>query len=316
MKHKKHILLFSALTLMVLVIIHSCKKDDELPPNPYDDVNYGTSTPPTPPDPNSIIGIHQNILFPRCAKSGCHDGNFEPDFRTVESSYATLVYHRLKKNSLDSSFTFRVVPYDTGMSVLYQRITKCNFASTSGCDRMPQDIIGVPLAQNLINNISTWIRNGAKDMFGSVASYPNTAPKILYYYATDSAYQKNYGDVNNRMDSIFYNPFFVPNNKILNLLFLVEDDSTAVASMQVNNLKISTKADDFSSALSYTATYIYVNPTTEFHMVTLNTSSLPNSDTLFMRYYVNDGDQPTNSEMPTTNLIFPYKTYWSFFVKP
>jgi hypothetical protein len=181
---------------------------------------------------------------------------------------------------------------------------------------MPQDIIGTELPQSDINHIITWIMNGARDMFGNLPSYPNTAPKILYYYATDSVYKANFGDANNRMDSIYYNPFYVKNHSTLNLAFFVQDDSTAISAMQVNKLKISTKADDFSSALSYTGTYINVNPSTQFYLVTLNTGTLPNSDTLFMRYYVNDGQHPNDTEFPTTNLVFPYKTYWSFFVKP
>ncbi len=310
---KKYILLFATLALMMLVVIHSCKKDP-VPHNPYDDVDYGSTVTATPPDPNSIVGIHNNILKTRCARSGCHDGNFEPDFRTVESSYSTLVYHRIVKNSPDSAFTFRVVPYDTAKSVLHERLTNCCFVNQN--DRMPQDIIGVPLQQNLINNIVNWIMGGAKDMFGNVPSYPNTSPKILYYYATDVTYTANYGLETNRLDSIFYNPFFVPNNSTLNLAFLVSDDSTTVPNMQVNNLKISTKPDDFSSALSYTANYVYVNPNLEFHLATINTATLPNSDTLFMRYYVNDGDHPSNTQFPTNNLVLPYKTYWSFIVKP
>jgi len=300
---------------MVLIFVNSCKKDP-VPHNPYDDIIHGNNTTPIPPDPNSIVGIHANILKTRCAKSGCHDGNFEPDFRTVESSYATLVYHKVKKNSLDAKYTFRVVPYDTSRSALYARLTRCNYASTSGCDRMPQDIIGVPLEQALINNIVYWISHGAKDMFGNVPSYPNTEPKILYYYATDPTYKLNYGADTNRMNNVFYNPFYMPNNKTLNLLFFVSDDSTAVSAMQVNTVKISTKADDFSSALSYPATYIYVNASTQFHLATINTGTLPNSDTLFMRYFVNDGDHPVNTQFPTNNLVFQYKTYWSFFVKP
>ena len=311
---RKYIILFSFLALAALVIIHSCKKDEELPPNPYDGVNYGGTTTPTPPDPNSIVGIHNNILFPRCAKSGCHDGHFEPDFRTVESSYATLVYHRIKKNSPDTAFTFRVVPYDTAKSVLHERLTNCCFVTQD--DRMPQDIIGVPLQQNLINNIVNWIMGGAKDMFGNVPTYPNTSAKILFYYATDPTYTQNYGVDTNRMDSIYYNPFYVPNNTTLVLAFQTSDDSTAISNMQVNKLKISTKADDFSSALSYTANYVYINPNLELHILQINTATLPNSDTLFMRYYINDGDHPLDTELPTTNLVFPYKTYWSFFVKP
>jgi hypothetical protein len=313
---KRHIIFLSVLALMVLVIVDSCKKDPPPPHNPYDDINHGSVTPPTPPDPNSFVGIHANILKTRCAKSGCHDGNFEPDFRTVESSYSTLVYHRIKKNSLDTAYSFRVVPNDTAKSALYARLTKCNYASTSGCDRMPQDIIGVPLQQNLIDNIVYWIMHGAKDMFGNVPTYPNTEPKILYYYATDPTYTLNYGADTNRMDSVFYNPFLVPNNSTIKLAFFVNDDSTSIANMQVNTLKISTKADDFSSAMSFPGTYVYINATTQFHLVTINTATLPNSDTLFMRYFVNDGDHATNTQFPTDNLVFQYKTYWSFFVKP
>ena len=306
------------MTALFFVVADSCKKDPPPPHNPYDDVNYGTTTTVTPPDPNSIVGIHKNILFPRCAKSGCHDGHFEPDYRTVESSYATLVYHRIKKNSTDSAYTFRVIPYDTAKSNLYARLTKCNYASKTGCDRMPQDIIGVPLEQNLLNNIIYWIMHGAKDMFGTVPTYPNTSPRILYYYATDSVYKANFGADTNRMDSINYNPFYMKNNTTLNLAFLTDDDSTSIANMQLNKLKISTRADDFTTPpiFSYTGTYVYVNPSLEFHLVTLNTGTLPNSDTLFMRYYINDGDHPTNTEFPTNNMVFPYKTFYSFFVKP
>ena len=313
--NKKHILLFLLMPTLFFVAINSCKKDP-LPHNPYDDINHSVTPLPTPPDPNSFVGIHTNILKTRCALPGCHDGNFEPDFRTVQSSYSTLVWHKIKKNNSAGTFSFRVVPRDTDMSVLYERITNCCFVNTN--DRMPQDNIGVPLPAAQIKNIATWIMNGAKDLFGNTPAYPNTEPKILYYYATDAAYKINYGDANNRIDSIYYNPFYVPNNSTLNLVFFVEDDSTSVANMKVNKLKISTSPDNFSSALSYTAQYVNLPPpqNKQFYLVTLNTATLPNSDTLFMRYFVNDGNHPNDTQFPTDNLVIQYKTYWSFFVKP
>jgi hypothetical protein len=156
----------------------------------------------------------------------------------------------------------------------------------------------------------------AKDMFGYLPTYQNTEPYVLYYYDTNANYTLNYGADTNRIDSLFYSPFYVPNNSTLNLAFFVSDDSTAVQNMQVNTLKISTKPDDFSSAISYTATYYYVNATTQFYLATINTGALPNSDTLFFRYFINDGDHPNNTQFPTDNLVFQYKTYYSFFVKP
>ncbi len=312
--NKKHIFLFSFLSLLIPVIINSCKKDESLPPNPYANIDYGTTINPTPPDPNSIVGIHTNILQTRCAKSGCHDGNFEPDFRTVQSSYATMVWHGIKKNSADSAFTYRVVPFDTAFSVLYQRITNCCFVNPN--DRMPQDNIGVPLPQAQIKNIANWIMAGAKDMLGNTApSFPNTEPKILYYFATNTSYTVNYGDATNRIDSVFYNPFYVPNNSTLNLAFFVKDDSTSVQNMSVHVLKISLKANDFSSAITVPTTYFNIPPN-EFYLANINTATLPNSDTLFMRYFVNDGDHANNTQFPTDNLVLPYKTYWSFIVKP
>ena len=80
---KKNILLFSVITILFFVISDSCTKDPPAPHNPYDDIHNPTVTPPTPPDPNSIVGIHANILKTRCAKSGCHEGHFEPDFRKI-----------------------------------------------------------------------------------------------------------------------------------------------------------------------------------------------------------------------------------------
>ncbi len=208
-----------------------------------------------------------------------------------------------------------MIPFDTAKSVLYKRITICNFADTSGCDRMPQDNIGVPLPQDKINNIVNWILNGAKDMFGNSPAYPNTEPRNFFFYATDQSYSVNFGATENRMDSIYYNPFFLTNNTTVNFVFVVEDDSTSLSAMTVKKLKISQKADDFSTALTYSATYVNFPPN-EFHLVSINTATLPNSDTLFMRYYVNDGDHTNDTYFPTTNLPFPYKTYWSFYIKP
>src|SRR2546426_12312209 len=95
------------LFLFVLAFIHSCKKDK--PTNPYDGVNYNTDTTTSPsPDPNTIVGLHKNIFFPRCAKSGCHDGTFEPDYRTVQSTYATLVYQPTIKKTVNFVDSFNL----------------------------------------------------------------------------------------------------------------------------------------------------------------------------------------------------------------
>ncbi|MBP6657110.1 MAG: hypothetical protein KA284_04590, partial [Bacteroidia bacterium] len=93
---------FIVFAVILTSTFFACKKD-EVPENPYDKVDYSTNTNPDPnPDPNSIQGLYKNIFQPKCANPGCHDGTFEPDFRTIESAYSTLVYQSVNKTTLDS----------------------------------------------------------------------------------------------------------------------------------------------------------------------------------------------------------------------
>ncbi|MGB1317595.1 MAG: hypothetical protein ACPG5W_05290, partial [Flavobacteriales bacterium] len=100
---------FSLFTVL-LFILSGCTPDVE---NPFDDPN---NFPPDDTtgieniDPASFVGLHQNIFKPTCANSGCHDGTFEPDFRTIESSYNTLVFHDVVKNNPAGTYEYRVKP--------------------------------------------------------------------------------------------------------------------------------------------------------------------------------------------------------------
>lgn len=299
------------------MVQNSCKKDKQEPPaNPFASIDYGTAPIDTAPDPNSLVGIHKNIFQPRCAIPGCHDGNFEPDFRTPQSAYATLVYHPVVKNNEAGTFVYRVVPYQPLKSVLYERITNCCFINQD--DRMPQDNIGVPLADEDVLSIKTWIENGAKDVSGNVPSYPNFAPTINPYFAVVDAatYQINYTAETNRIDSVPYNSFYLPDSANVVFAFIVSDDSTAYQQLQVNQMKLSFDPDDFSNAIPYTAQYFYIPPPNEtnYFGITINTATLPHNQIVYMRYFVNDGDHTDNTEFPTDNLPMPYKTYWSFYI--
>ena len=104
----------------VLALVLSCSR--EVAPNPWDDLNNDE-------DSTALTGfadIHKNILEPKCANPACHDGTFEPDFRTIEGSYNTLVYHPVTKNDEDLTYEHRVVPGDIGASWMYNRITTTN----------------------------------------------------------------------------------------------------------------------------------------------------------------------------------------------
>lgn len=160
------------LIFCLFVAIGSCKKDPYV--NPYDklvDDNGNGSNPNVTLDPNSFAGIHANILKKTCANSGCHDGNFEPDFRTVESSYNMLVYQPVIKNNPQGIYTYRVLPNDVQLSVLYKRLIE-DIDGQSGI--MPlalePDSDWEDKKQQYIGNIYNWIQNGAKDIFGNMPS--------------------------------------------------------------------------------------------------------------------------------------------------
>lgn len=317
--HRNFLLAFASI-LILAIVFDACKPDPDLPPNPYDDIDY--PTPPAPTDtlaPNSIVSIHRDILFPRCAVPGCHDGAFEPDYRSVQSSFSTLVYAPIVKNDADSSYAFRVIPYDTAQSVLHERITNCCFANID--DRMPQDNIGVPLESEFITRIEDWILAGAQTMFGEVVDLPNQAPQVGYYYAVDELVPgfTEFSAVGNRIGGVIYNPFIMAQNTDMLVLIGIEDDSTALGDLQLNKLRTSYDYDDFSPSApgyqEYTATF-FDNPANEddFWYVDMNTGVFAADSVVYMRYYVSDGENTT--EMPTDEMIIQYKTFWSFYILP
>jgi hypothetical protein len=293
-----------------LLFFAACKDDEPLPHNPYDDVDYtDPGDGPYIPDPNGIVGIYENILRVKCANPGCHDGHFEPDFRSVQSAWSTLAYHRLVKNTADSAYTFRVVPGDTGKSIFWHRITR----GDAQLQQMPAT--GNYLTATERQQVMNWILGGAKDMFGNAPRLPNDEPAILGFLAYNSTFNVQLDVTENRLDSVPYNPFKVADNTSFNMLFLLEDDSTATPNLLVNQLRLSLQMDNFSGATTVNA-YNVTLAGYNVWVAPVNTAAYTPGDTVFMRYYVNDGDHAFNTEFPRDDLPFPYKTYASFFVTP
>jgi len=286
-----------------------------IPINPYATIDSSTIIPPDEYAKNSLVYIHSTIFAPKCGIPGCHDGHFEPDFRTPESTFNTTLFHPITKNNAAESFTYRIVPEDTNSSVLYERITNCCFANTN--DRMPQDNIGQALPQEDIDNIANWILSGAPNTIGSIASIPNRPPSIepFYFALNGTTFNTTYSGEDNREDGLIYNPFHVPNNTNMVLVFSVNDDSTAIADMQVNTLQLSSNIEDFSNAIEYTGTF-FTNPDNgdQLYLVNIQTQDLPLQTILYMRYIINDGDQSLNTYFPTNRVPIQYQTYWSFIV--
>ena len=96
-------------------------------------------------------------------------------------------------------------------------------------------------------------------------------------------------------------------------MFFEEDDSTETANMQVNQLRMSFDLNDYSNAISVNAYYF---AQAEAWVVPVNTGNFSGGDTVYFRYYVNDGDQTFNTEFPREDQPDPYKTYAAFYVLP
>jgi len=287
----------------------NCTEDD-FPLNPYDGIDYGNTTLVIDTvSSTSFVKLHRDVLRPSCNVMGCHDGSFEPDFRTVESAYNTLVYHTIIKNNLAEDFTYRVVPGDTGLSVLHERLTNCCFVNTN--DRMPQDNIGNALPEADLDAVTAWILEGAKDITGAIPNAPNNLPNIKYFYVTNTDYDSVYSE--NRIGGLFYNPFLMPNNEQVNFIFRVKDDHTIAQNLKINQLSISENIDDFSNSIIAVA-YIASNSSPKVFILQFNTSDLEVNKTYFMRYTVSDEEDQITT-YPNNQTSFVYKNIWSFTVQ-
>ena len=171
---------------------------------------------------DDFAAIHAHILEPKCANPACHDGTFEPDFRTVEGSYNTLVYHDVTKNDELGSYTYRVAPGDPSASWLINRIKYAN--DTLG--RMP--LYAEKLSQREINAISDWVADGAKDARGEAPDVPNAVPGFEWYVAFSG--DVNWDDWNtNRIDenrTEWPFPFHTQASDTIRFLFNLVDDLT------------------------------------------------------------------------------------------
>ena len=290
-------------------VLINCTEDD-FPINPYDGIDYGDTTLVIDTvSSTSFVKLHRDLLGPSCNVMGCHDGSFEPDFRTVESAYNTLVYHTIIKNNLAEDFTYRVVPGDTALSVLHERLTNCCFVNTN--DRMPQDNIGNALPEADLDAVTAWILEGAKDITGAIPNEPNNLPNVQYFLVMNATYDSTYSE--NRIGGLFYNPFLMPNNEQVNFIFRVKDDHTIAQNLKINQLSISENIDDFSNSIIAVA-YIASNSSPKVFILQFNISDLEVNKTYFMRYTVSDEEDQITT-YPNNQTSFVYKNIWSFTVQ-
>lgn len=283
--------------LLMTLLVSACAKEE----NPFPDTGSGGSTSAVDnTDPNGISGLHKNIFSVKCANPSCHGGTFEPDFRTVESSYYTLVYQPVIQNTLSEKYTYRVVPRDTNNSWLYHRVTKGDSLNP----RMPIYMDALTTEERM--HIKNWIMNGAPDARGVLPSLANLPPKVAGYNAYDAAY--------NRIDimrSSWSEAFPATHGQQLNLWVFVDDMETEDKKLLLNEMKFSLDPNDFSNAV--TASAVWKNgPVCWGWVVSIQTAQFPAGAKVYMRYYVKDPLLNQVIEMPKNTSYSYYKRNFSF----
>ncbi len=300
------------------VKISSCSQN--LPPNPYESVSDQIDTAQVAVvDPNSFAGIHKNILAVTCANSGCHDGTFEPDYRTIESAYNTLVFHPVKKNDTLNSFQYRVAPGSLDKSMLYLRITQ-DLNGNSGI---------MPLIVNpgsdwpskkdeYIQNIANWIEGGAKDILGNSPVTPNRRPQMLGAAVFPAGTTVQFERASNGSAKI---PL---GSSSIDIWFSLYDDSSAVTAFAENKVRFSLFMNDFTAAeersLQVLASPLqaegYGGTQADFyHKITINPYDfgIPGNN-IFMRIYVKD-PQNDITEIPSKHSEDAFKTYFTLVLE-
>lgn len=308
-----------ALYLFVLSIgLWSCKGSDPEVENPYDNQQVGQEHAKVKPDnkaldPNTIQGLHANVFKPTCANSGCHDGNFEPDFRTIESSYNTLVGQPIIKNDELNPLTARVTPGNASTSMLIRRLM-IDLNGNSGI--MP--LVTEPGSdwpakkEEYIKNVESWINGGALDQNGDAPTATNFPVQLRGIAA------KVNGNLVGRSGT--YGPLNVSGGQV-ELWFAFEDDGLSPDQLSNISLDLSLNANEFDSTnlqtISYSASPVvttgYFGEDENFyHKATVSLSNWQSGDVVWIRTRVSDG--VNNSELPNDNSLFRAKQYSTFRV--
>jgi hypothetical protein len=300
----------------ITMMLSACKKSGSA--NPYDDWEDGGKSPVVsdkPVDPNSIQGLHKNIFKPTCSNSGCHDGNFEPDFRSIESSYNSLV-NRLSTNTDPSNpqYSKRVVPGSPSTSMILHRILDL-IPGTQG--KMP--LVADPGSDwpskkdEYIQNITNWINDGAKDQFGnspsSIDFIPQLAGLIVFADGAGTA-----------LPHTGYNPVQLPpGTSSVKIMIGYSDDKTAVKMFGASNINFSLNPNSYDSTTldlvaessPSTAKGILGSDIDYWHSVTVPVSSLGVAgDVIWVRTETTDNVNP-RIYIPSSTTSFNFKKYFA-----
>lgn len=288
--------LFYLSALVMIFIAFSCEKNASETDNPFAN-QTGPDTTVHKLSLNTIEGLHQNVFAVKCANPTCHDGSFEPDFRTVQSTYSSLVYHPVTKNDDKGSYTYRVYPGKAEESWIHHRVT----TNDEVLGRMP--LYAKPLTDDEINGLRNWINSGAKDVNGNAPAFPNLPPTVYGYQALDAN--------DNRVDTNRVNGWAsamtLAANQSYTLVFYVEDDTSATADFKNQKVEFSYQRDNFTPIATVPVTKLWEKVT----IATFNTAQFNANTTVYFRYYLED-EHGNATQMPSDQTQYWWKENFSF----
>ena len=309
--------------IVISFVFQACKKDGEI--NPYDNPNLNSPEDTTTnyfPDASAFQALHNNIFIPTCANSGCHDGAFEPDFRTIESSYNTLVYQPVIKNDNGNTYEFRVKPSNSDKSILYKRLIE-DIDGISGIMPLSAEYnvehYWFDHKEEYIQNIKDWIDNGAKDMFGNLPFQPNNIPEMRGAIAFVT------GQNTPLSREMPRGTIYVPSSaNSIDLWFSVQDDILATNELSYNKIKFSTNLFNFENQPEFPLEVIvppknetgyYLGTTDDFyHKYTLDMLTYNSGDIVFIKIYVKDDVNPV-TEIPSNGSDYNIVKHFTFTVQ-
>lgn len=306
--------------ILPLLLLAACQKEQE---NPFDQVVQQDSGVPdviTLPSDN-FAWLHHRIFRPSCALSGCHDGNFEPDLRTVGSAYNSLVYHPVIGNDPNGTFEYRVKPGDYQNSYLHERLTVF-VPNTSGIMPVGFDE-GSDWPTNgatYIQAIRNWIQAGAKDMFGGTPTLGDLQPQSVGLRAFPAG---NTSNAYPRAEGAGVRPIAVPPGNV-DIWFAFADDNTAPQDLQHNTYRVAQNPLAFPMVpelpFSMGATISgpgFTGGNVPFtHKATLDLSAYAAGTMLFVRAYVSDGQHDGPVEIPNDDTGAPLRDYFTLLITP
>lgn len=309
------------LMFLALGNLNACKESGPQIDNPYETQKVLPShfivTPDNDTiDPTTIQGLHKLVFSPTCANSGCHDGNFEPDFRTIESSYNTLVNQPVIKNDEMNPLTSRVIPWNADASMLIRRLT-IDLNGNSGI--MP--LVTEPGSdwhgnkEAYIGYIKTWINNGALNQRGDSSSASNFPVQLVGVAA------KVNGQLLTRAGN--FEPILVPEGTgNVEIWFAFQDDALSNDQLTNATLNLSKEANNFDSLQRISLQYVssplvtkgYLGKDENFHFkAVVSASTYIKNDVLWLRSTISDG--VNFSELPNKNSLFRAKKYATFRIQ-